>query len=421
MKEQKRGLNIIGYTEGEFGLGEAVRLNIEAAKTHQIPLNLINFEKLKKYPKYTYNFEYDVSLVQISLRDIDTFFRVMDPKLFKARYTILFLIWESEYLPPELSENLSLFNEIWTASSYCKELFKKVYANPILIVPHPVEITLKSIYDQKAKVYFDKQKFSFLFIFSYHSSVERKNPFFLVEAFNKAFKTNENVELIIKTVGEERHRKESNKLHQQVAASKNIKIFNVDLDKNAVNHLINDCDCYVSMHHSEGYGLTLAEAMFFGKPTIATNYSGNKQFMNHLNSFLIDFDIAPIENPDTNFSSQTIWANPNLENAVETLRDVYFNSDLRDTKAMEAKTYIKNELSFHAVGSIIKNQVDFLFDNFEDLITNQKAYLINQLQYTKAENAYLKRQIRRMKKNLLIRFILFLKNKTRIIKNRLKK
>jgi len=46
--------------------------------------------------------------------------------------------------------------------------------------------------------FFDKKKFSFLFLFSYHSSVERKNPFFLLNAFTTAFANKDDVELVIK-------------------------------------------------------------------------------------------------------------------------------------------------------------------------------------------------------------------------------
>ena len=49
------------------------------------------------------------------------------------------------------------------------------------------------------------------------------------------------------------------------------------------------CDCYVSLHRSEGFGQTLAETMAIGKPVIATGYSGNLGFMTPDNSYLVDY------------------------------------------------------------------------------------------------------------------------------------
>ncbi|WBL21339.1 glycosyltransferase [Zunongwangia sp. HRR-M8] len=417
MNTKNKGLNIIGYIDGEFGLGEAVRLNIEAAKSQAIPLHLIDYEKIKKNPDLVVEFKYSVSLVQISLKDLDNFFRIIDPELFKFRYTILFLMWESEYLPPEHSENLSLFNEIWTASSFCKSIFKRVYNNPITIVPHPVAFKLNGIGKNIGRNFFDPTKFSFLFIFSYHSSMERKNPIFLVEAFNRAFSENDSVELIIKTSGAMAFRKENTQLLKIASSHKNIKIYDVDLEKDGINHLINDCDCYVSMHHSEGFGLTLAEAMYLGKPTIATNYSGNTQFMNAENSFLVDYKLGSIEKADKNFCANTIWGHPLLEDAIAKLKEAYFNKSCRDFKAHKAKAYMEREFSFKNIGQIMQYRLDDIYKASGDLISTQNAYLLNQLQFVKAENAHLQREIKRMKKNLIIRFILFLKNKTRIIKN----
>ena len=55
--------------------------------------------------------------------------------------------------------------------------------------------------------------------------------------------------------------------------------------------MIAGCDCYVSLHRSEGLGLTMAEAMSFGKPVIATAYSGNLDFMTDT-ALLVPYDEA---------------------------------------------------------------------------------------------------------------------------------
>ncbi|WP_100614782.1 glycosyltransferase family 4 protein [Confluentibacter citreus] len=420
MNPHNLGLNVVGYTDAMSGLGEAVRLNIQAAEKLDIPLNIINYEKVKYESSYQYSFPYTINLVQISLNDLDRFFSVIDPGFFNDRYTILFLIWESEYIPQNLKKNINLFNEIWTASTYCKDLFQNVFNGPIITVPHPVEVNLKPVQNQNALTLFDKNKFSFLFIFSYHSSIERKNPFFLMEAFSKAFGNNDNVELIIKTVGAEKFKKSERHLHRFISDKKNIKIINADMNKNSVNHLINDCDCYVSMHHSEGFGLTLAEAMCLGKPAVATNYSGNTEFMNENNSFLVDYELGFIMNPDINFSSKTLWANPIMEHAIKKLKEVYENMELRNEKAMNAQRFVKEKLSLYSVGSIMSERLNHLYANLDDFPINDRrhAYLLNQLQLAKSEIAKHQSEVRRMKKNVIIRFILILKKTVRKLKGK---
>ncbi len=45
-----------------------------------------------------------------------------------------------------------------------------------------------------------------------------------------------------------------------------------------MSQLLVSCDMYVSFHRAEGFGLGMAEAMYYGKPVIATAFSGNMEF-----------------------------------------------------------------------------------------------------------------------------------------------
>jgi glycosyltransferase involved in cell wall biosynthesis len=49
------------------------------------------------------------------------------------------------------------------------------------------------------------------------------------------------------------------------------------------------------LRRREGFGLGLAEAMLLGKVVIATNWSGNLQFMTADNSLLIDYQLVEID------------------------------------------------------------------------------------------------------------------------------
>src|SRR6185437_4793602 len=90
----------------------------------------------------------------------------------------------------------------------------------------------------------------------------------------------------------------------------------------AKNAMIANCDCYVSLHRSEGLGLTMAEAMYFGRPVIATAYSGNLDFMTEDNSFLVPYanaKIGPLADP---YPPEGEWAAPDLAAAAAMMRAV---------------------------------------------------------------------------------------------------
>ena len=69
-------------------------------------------------------------------------------------------------------------------------------------------------------------------------------------------------------------------------------------------------DCYVSLHRSEGLGLTMAESMVLGKPVIATAYSGNLDFMTEENSFLVPYSWTEVPRGAGPYPAGARWAEP---------------------------------------------------------------------------------------------------------------
>jgi glycosyltransferase involved in cell wall biosynthesis len=112
-------------------------------------------------------------------------------------------------------------------------------------------------------------------------------------------------------------------------------------------------DVYVSLHRSEGFGLTLAEAMAMGKPVIATKYSGNLEFMNSTNSLLVDAEIVETDRSYGPYPRGTRWADPNINlaaNFMKLLGDLY----ARQKYGIAAKKSIQEKLSPIVVGGIVK-------------------------------------------------------------------
>ena len=135
----------------------------------------------------------------------------------------------------------------------------------------------------------------FLFVFDFFSVLERKNPLGLIEAFTRAFRPGEGPMLVIKTInGDSQRSTISKRCAPRRRAGRDILVIDEYYSAEEKNALLGLCDCYVSLHRSEGLGLTMAEAMGLGKPVIATGYSGNLDFMTPENSYLVDYMMGAV-------------------------------------------------------------------------------------------------------------------------------
>lgn len=92
-------------------------------------------------------------------------------------------------------------------------------------------------------------------------------------------------------------------------------------------HLVASADCFVSLHRSEGFGYTMAEAMYYGVPVIASGYSGNLQYMDRHNSFLVPCTECPVEVADGPFQRGSVWAHPDIDAAADFMRRVVGNRE----------------------------------------------------------------------------------------------
>lgn len=411
-----KGVNIIGHINGKFGLGKALRLNVKALENTSIPFTVYDYKEMANL--HLNELAYSFNFIQISLHEVNEMAASLPPHFFENKYNILYIVWESEIVPEKYHSSINLFDEIWTASSYCKTVFSKFFIGEITVVPHPVEVTVNNDLIENTIDIYDKEKFSFLFVFDFNSSALRKNPYFLVEVFKKAsLKVHHKIELILKTSNSHHHQKDYQKLIQVIGKSENIKILDKQIERKALNQLINKCDCYISLHHSEGFGLTLAEAMALGKPVIATNYSGNTEFMNNENSFLVETVIQPVENVDNHFDENTIWGNPIESNCIDKIIEVFSNKELALQKGNLAKQNIEDQLSYSNVGKIIEKRFRTISENMEhaNVFKRKINFIRNQYLKSLVELHSTQRELKKIKKNVLVKGILFLKMKLKNI------
>ncbi|NIF07909.1 glycosyltransferase family 4 protein [Chryseobacterium sp. Tr-659] len=407
--EKKLGVNVFGFIGGEFGLGEAVRLIIKALNKAEIPVSLINYDIKTNHRHNDDTFKnlnneavHDVNLVLLGPSEGKKILIHYPEDFFKNKYNIFYLNWESEYIPQEYIDNLSFYDEIWVPAQYCKDILAQYLNIPVHVIPYPIEIEVDDEADQEADTFYQKDAFNFFFMFDYNSTLERKNTLNLISAFKKAFEKNDqSVFLTIKTSKSARFTKEREQLESSIKGYQNIKIVEQIYDKQTLHKIIRGCDAYVSLHRSEGFGLTMAEAMFFGKPVIATNYSGNLQFMNADNSFLVDFKKTKIDSSIINYDSNTIWSEPNVDHASELMKMVKENSETVKDLALKGQQTILHDFSVKRIGELVNDTIQHI--SFEpNLLKNELISLF-------IESEKMKRDLYVMRKSKLIMLIFNIK------------
>jgi glycosyltransferase involved in cell wall biosynthesis len=189
----------------------------------------------------------------------------------------------------------------------------------------------------------------FLFVFDFASYTERKNPIGLVKSFEMAFGDRSDVLLVLKCAHSLAAPHAMRQL-QQVARHSNVRITDCVLTRRQLSELLYLCDCYISLHRAEGFGLTLAEAMALGKPVIATGYSGNMEFMTPRNSYPVRYTLAEIERDAGPYLRGYVWAEPDLEHAAELMQWASTHPDAARQVGERASEDIRATLHPRVVG-----------------------------------------------------------------------
>jgi glycosyltransferase involved in cell wall biosynthesis len=186
-----------------------------------------------------------------------------------------------------------------------------------------------------------EDKLIYLFVFDMLSVVQRKNPYGLVEAYRRAFGPDfGETQLVIKVTKLGQYPEHAARLREAVSAVDGI-LLDRYLDRPDLDGLFNACDVYVSLHRSEGFGMTLAEAMCMAKPVIATDYGGNTDFMNVVNSYPVAYRLVELQQDHPPYQKGQLWADPDLDHAATQMRTVLEDYPEAQRKGQRAASDIR--------------------------------------------------------------------------------
>jgi hypothetical protein len=349
----KKGVNIFGYLRGQFGIGESARMYARAliAAGYPVALNDIDIDLPHGFRDSSLDGDigigapYETNLIFVNPDYLSQALASIGEIKLKGRYTIACWFWELEQVPDDWRWAFDVVDEIMVASTFVAEAFRQVTQKPILRVPLPVTVADDSGVSRR-DFGLPSDKFIFLTTFDFHSSIHRKNPFAVIEAFREAFPcARTDVCLLIKSTNGYQYPDNLQKLLSLAMEDSRILVRDQVLDHAHVQALQRCSDAYISLHRAEGFGLGLAECMAMGKPVIGTGWSGNLDFMSLGNSCLVNYALVPVQAGEYPHAQGARWANADIGHAAAFMRRVVDDRDFAVDLGQKGAADIRQNLS----------------------------------------------------------------------------
>jgi glycosyltransferase involved in cell wall biosynthesis len=366
------GVNVVGFFRAEFGQGEAARRLVLALERTGLPYTTVTYDRIphrQEHPFVEQNGdEYPANVVCLNAEHLVQFVLDGGRDLLRNRYSAGLWFWETSRFPRQFRHALDYVDEVWVASDFVRDAVAHETSKPVLTFPLPVLVPPPPELS-RADLGLPEDAFVFLFVFDFFSTLERKNPLGLVEAFTRAFPEPGRALLYLKSINGSRTPSDVARVQEAIAGRPDIVLSDGYLEGDRLTALTARCDCYVSLHRSEGFGLTIAEAMAFGKPAIATAYSGNLAFMDAESSYLVPYELTTLDQAVGPYPSGTEWADPDLEEAARLLRHVAEHPDEARERGLRGKAAVEERQSLERAGRFLSDRVP----QFERLLLERQA------------------------------------------------
>jgi len=362
------GINLVGWFKAQLGIGESVRLAAKALQSTRIGTAFVplkaNCLAAQGDDSYDHLLQetnpYGVNIFHIDAPQSPDIDHHHGPQFRKDRYNVAYWAWELPEFPDNWIQYFSYFDEIWTPSDFVTRAITMKSPIPVLTIPHCIDFEIPNNISRK-RFNLPEDKFLFLFAYDLNSYQERKNPQATIRAFKKAFvgSSQDDVGLVIKTQSSrlEHNKDDFQNLLSQLEGIDNVYLIDETLSRSDVYGLMNVCDCYVSLHRSEGFGLTVAESMFLEKPVISTHWSATSEFLNTDCGLPVNCELIELTHTFGPYQKGQIWAEPNNDHAAEQMAKIKNDADLAKRLGTKAKEIIKQRFSPKAVGNLYEQRL----------------------------------------------------------------
>lgn len=361
----KLGLNIVGYFRADLGIGESARCMARAADAAALPPALVDLRLPCKNPMSDPAFAdrlqaanpHAVNVFHVDppgMRDLDhhhgAAFR-------RGKYNVGYWAWELPDFPDSWIQYADFCDEVWAPSRFSAEAIAQKVPVPVLTMPHAVAFP-RPAGDGRAKFGLPAGQFLFLFLYDLNSYSERKNPAAVLEAFRRSGLAGHGAALVIKVHNIAGNEADFARLREAASALPHTTLLTQTLSRREIYELESACDCFVSLHRSEGFGFAIAECMYLGKPVIATDWSGSAEFVHAGNGCPVRCSLVTLDRNHGPYARGQTWADPDPAHAAEWMVRLTQDRALAARLGDAARATIEERFSPAAIGARYRRRLE---------------------------------------------------------------
>ena len=243
----------------------------------------------------------------------------------QAKRSIGLWVWEQEHIPPSWLPDFHAVDAIWAPSRFCAGCYAAEAKVPVHVIPYVVPVD-RSVPDGRLGAILRRglglaaEDRLILYVFDGASYLIRKNPAALVRAFSQSGLGGTGWRLVLKTKNLLDQADEGRRLQSLVEQTPGVRLVDRALDLEMMAELMHAAEIYASPHCSEGFGLTIAEAMAMGKTVVATDYGGSGDFLSADCGFPVRYQLAPIVGDGPVYGKGGRWAQVDEAHLAQSLR-----------------------------------------------------------------------------------------------------
>ncbi len=357
------GFSVVGWATAPNGVGEACRGTLAALLQAGIPCALWTLGHLADGAPDTAAGEgraglpYEPLLFHVNADMMATVQGRIPAALHLGRHRIGYWFWELSHFPLPLAGAFRCVDEVWAPTRFCLEAYQAVSPVEVRWMP-PCVVPTEAEPADRAALGVKEDEFLFFFAFDALSVPERKNPAGLLAAFARvARESGRPVRLLLKVNHAEAEPDYLEELRRR-AAGLPVTLLTGTLHRDALNGLTATCDAYVSLHRSEGLGLPLIEAMYLGKPVIATGYGGVTDFLDDGTGFVVRHRLTPLETSHGPYPAGAVWAEPDVEHAAALMRALADAPEIAAPRVEAAGRRVRELYSPAAAGQRLRRELE---------------------------------------------------------------